>query len=178
MLRHNFFALLLACGGLGAAGCGDPVVDTLVASLGPEADEVPAGPNHRPGQPCVACHRKEGAAQTVFALAGTIYREKGGAVPLAEVDVELTDARGRRVTARSNCAGNFFVYRANFVPSFPVWVTLRKGTHAIDMESPIYREGSCASCHTEPASPTSAGAVFLTDEPAKAQLFPATPPCP
>jgi hypothetical protein len=31
----------------------------------------------------------------------------------------------------------------------------------LDMESPIYRDGSCAACHTDPLGPASAGHIFL-----------------
>ena len=179
MLRSKILARVAAtlvggAGLLGATNC-DPVQDSLVASLGPEAPGVPVGPNHRPGQPCLACHREGGEAKSVFSIAGTIYREKGAALALGEVEVELTDMTGHKVVARSNCAGNFYLSPAAFIPTYPVWVVLRSGSHSIEMESPIYREGSCATCHVEPPGPMSAGAVFLTDEPAKAALFPPTP---
>jgi hypothetical protein len=151
------------------------VQDARVASLGPEAPGVPVGPNHRPGQPCLACHRDGGDAKPAFAMAGTIYREKGALLALGNVDVELTDAGGRKHVARSNCVGNFYIDPAAFTPTYPVWVTLRSGAHSIDMDSPIYREGSCATCHSDPAGPTSAGPVYLTDEPDKAQMFTPTP---
>jgi hypothetical protein len=58
--------------------------------------------------------------------------------------------------------------------TLPFWVTMRHGALTIDMESPVYREGSCATCHTEPAGPASAGAVYMTDEPDEAAMLPIT----
>ena len=175
MPRCKTAVLLVGCWGALAALACDPVQDSLVASLGPEASGVSRGPNHRPGQPCLACHHDGGQARPSFSIAGTIYREKTAIVALADVDIELTDNAGHKFVARSNCAGNFYVGPDMFSPTFPVWVGLRDGSHSITMESPIYREGSCATCHSEPASPMSAGHVYLTDEPEKAALFPATP---
>jgi hypothetical protein len=158
-----------------ALACGDPVQDAAVAALGGESAGVPVGPNHRPGQPCNVCHTPGGVGKPAFTVAGTIYREKGRPAVLGNVDVLLTDATGRSKTLRSNCAGNFYVEAEQFTPQSPFWVSLAYAGQRIDMESPIFREGSCAGCHSEPASPRSAGAVFMTDEPEKAALFPSSP---
>jgi hypothetical protein len=172
----SVWALLLASGTAAFAGC-DPELASQVAALGPETAGIAPGPNHRPGQPCLVCHRDGGAAQPTFAMAGTIYRQKGVAQTIGNVDVELTDPTGRTITARSNCAGNFYIAPADFPLAYPVWVALRSGAHSIEMESPIYREGSCATCHGNQVGPTSAGPAYLTDEPDKVQMFPLTP-CP
>jgi hypothetical protein len=178
MSHHKFALLLLACGGAAGVSLGcDPAQDAIVQSLGPEAPGVPPGPTHRPGQPCLACHRDGGAGKPVFSIAGTIYREKAAPAAQGDVEVQLVDTAGTKLSARSNCAGNFYVTPAAFTPTFPVWVALRRGDNSIQMESPIPREGSCATCHRDPAGPDSAGPVYLTDEPDKAHLIAATP-CP
>jgi mono/diheme cytochrome c family protein len=159
---------------LGVIACGDPIEDAAVSALGPEPAGQSPGPFHRPGQPCVTCHGPSGAAKSAFAFAGTVYREKGKTQPLGDVDIVVTDATGRTVTTRSNCAGNFFVGPDQATLTPPWWVTMRHGTLTIDMESPVYREGSCATCHRDPAGPASAGAVYMTDEPEKAQQLPTT----
>jgi hypothetical protein len=147
-----------------AAGCGDPVRDMLADSLGPEAAELRPGPEHRPGQPCLACHTDGGRAKPSFAIAGTTYREKGSTQVLGHVDVTLIDADGKTRRVRSNCAGNFYVMAGEIALREPFWVKLDFLGRTIDMESPVYREGSCAACHSEPAGPASAGAVFMTDD--------------
>jgi hypothetical protein len=89
--------------------------------------------------------------------------------PLSDALVLLIDARKRTYKSATNCAGNFFVMKPDFDPQFPVWVSIQFGTgggmplppHA--MTSPIYRDGSCAGCHVDPAGVDSAGHVFLAD---------------
>jgi hypothetical protein len=155
-------------------GCGDPVADAAVSALGPEAPGVPPGPNHRPGQPCLVCHGPSGAATSAFSLAGTLYREKGKPEVLGHADVTVTDALGRKFVARSNCGGNFYVGAAAFTPQAPFWISVAYLAETIEMESPVYREGSCATCHREPVGPLSAGAVFLA-EADRATLIPQLP---
>ena len=58
--------------------CGDPVHDARVAALGDERPGVPAGPNHRPGQPCLACHGGDGPSDVELAVAA--YNAGPGAV--------------------------------------------------------------------------------------------------
>jgi hypothetical protein len=143
--------------------CSDPVREQAIADLGGEARGVPEGPLHRPGQPCLACH--DGGEASRFSIAGTVYAREGSKVPLNEVTVRLVDAQGRRSSSVTNCAGNFFVRPAEFAFQYPLWVTLAVGDHTIDMESPTFREGSCAACHGDPKGPASAGRVyFLLDE--------------
>jgi hypothetical protein len=154
--------------------CSDPTEQAAIAALGPEPAGARPGPLHRPGQPCVTCHGASGAAEPAFALAGTIYREKGKLQPLADVDVLVVDGAGRTLSARSNCAGNFWMDARQLPLVPPLWVTLRHGQMTIDMESPFFREGSCAACHSEPLGPTSAGAIYMTDDPEKALLLPET----
>ena len=174
--RGIVFAGLVAwfAGLVAWVGCGDPVADAAVSALGPEAADVPPGPKHRPGQPCVVCHGPSGDAKPAFSLAGTLYREKGNPVVLGHADVTVTDAGGRKFVARSNCAGNFYVASDQFAPVAPFWVSVSYLAETIDMESPVYREGSCAACHREPAGSLSAGAVFLTESD-RAKLIPVVP---
>ncbi len=149
---------------LAAAGCPDPAVDAQIAALGPEAAGVAVGPLHRPNQPCVVCHQEAGNA-AAFVFGGTVYFDATGSKAVGGVEVALLDAAGRVHRTVTNCAGNFFVRPGEWQPTFPVWATLVAGEHSIDMESPIYREGSCSNCHQTPAGPRSAGQVFLSDDP-------------
>jgi hypothetical protein len=161
------------------AGCSstlpDPVHDQGIAALGPEDPAVPVGELHRPGQPCLACHRSGGNA-VAYSFAGTIYRRNDATDPFDKAEVVLTDSAGQTFRARTNCAGNFFVTPYEFSPVFPVWTTVRSGLAGTDMESVIHRDGSCATCHADPAGPQSAGRVFVTDDP-DVTLAP-TAPCP
>jgi hypothetical protein len=150
---------------LAAVACHDPVKEQGIAALGPEEPGVPPGPLHRPNQPCLLCHGPGGESPTML-FAGTVYLDQTGRTPVASADVLIVDAMGREQRVRSNCAGNFYLpARDDGWPEFPVWTSVQVGAHRIDMESPIYREGSCAACHTDPASPRSAGHMFLSDDP-------------
>jgi hypothetical protein len=120
---------------------------------------VPIGPLHRPGQPCLVCH--DSGEASAFTVAGTVYAREGSETPLNGVTVRLIDAEDRRFEAVTNCAGNFFVRPSQFVPRYPLWITLAVGAQTIDMESPAFREGSCAACHAEPKGPASAGQVYF-----------------
>jgi len=163
---------VLACLAL-IAGCSDPVNDDARSALGGEKPGVPKGPLHRPGQPCLACHGEAGDAP-LFSLAGTVYQTEGGSTPLADALVKMIDSKGRVYKAATNCAGNFFVMRNDYDPAFPVWVKVAFGQFGgspfeHEMGTPIYREGSCAKCHSHPPGPTSAGRVFLAPAPEPGQ---------
>lgn len=171
MLRLSTIIVALL---VGAAGCEDPVRQSAIAALGPEDPRVRPGPLHRPGQPCLLCHDHENTNGALFSVAGTVYVDPRAQVPAADVDVVLVDSDGHAFTAKTNCAGNFFVTERELLVHYPLWVSLSAGPDSPQMESPIYREGSCAACHTSPAGPTSAGPVYLWFEPQKA----APPRCP
>jgi hypothetical protein len=149
----------------------DPEREARVAALGPEDPRVPEGPLHRPGQPCALCHdgRDEAAA---FTVAGTVYRDIASSVPLVDGDVALVDSAGNRFTSRTNCVGNFYTSKYQFNPVLPFWVTVRLGANESPMESPIHREASCATCHFDPAAPTTAGHVYLTADDLVAPTIP------
>jgi hypothetical protein len=158
------------------AGCADPALQADIAALGAEAPDVPIGPLHRPGQPCVLCHQ-EGGNASPFLVGGTVYYGEDDAQPVGNVEVVLVDLAGATRRTTTNCAGNFFVRTSEWKPTPPIWASLVAGDHEIHMESPIYREGSCATCHYRPAGPQSAGHVFLTDDPLEPITLPPSP-CP
>jgi hypothetical protein len=144
--------------------CADPVHDDQVSKLGGEAPGVPEGPRHRPGQPCLVCHSGEGPGESEFAFAGTIYQADDSKVPLENAIVRLIDSKGTKHEVATNCVGNFFVMKTDFAPAFPVWVKIiygHIGPTPVErpMGSPIYRDGSCASCHQDPPGVQSVGHI-------------------
>ena len=177
MPRHFLVvaALLVA-----PAGCSsDPGHAHLVDSLGGEAPGVPKGPLHRPGQPCGVCHGTLGPANSEFVFAGTIYQDPMSGKPLPDARIQLVDSKGTSFDAGANCAGNFFVRNTDYRPAFPVWVNVFYGLaggmpYPATMTSGIYREASCASCHTDNAGTESAGPVFLASSPIP---IPPSPSC-
>lgn len=155
-MKRVFLTLILAaCGG-------DPVRDRAEEALGPEAPGESTGPKHRAGQPCTTCHRDDGPARA-FAIGGTIFvapTDKRGAEGIVVV---LADRNGSKRQATTNDVGNFFIASEDWSPAFPIGVTLYEGGVALAMKSGIAREGSCAKCHSDPASPTSAGALYASE---------------
>jgi hypothetical protein len=146
-----------------AGGCQDPVRDSAVETLGPEAAGVPRGPLHRPGQPCLLCHDEKGGAAPLLSVAGTVYADPDSRKALNKVKVVLQGEGGRMATALTNCAGNFYLRPAEFAlpRGARSWVYLSGASETIEMESPFYVEGSCATCHLDPLAPGSAGHIYL-----------------
>ncbi len=86
-------------------------------------------------------------------------------LPAADVLLELVDSKNRVHKVATNCAGNFYVQEQDFQPVWPMKVTLAYGNlHSYTHQTWIYREGSCAGCHTDPATATSPGHVYVTND--------------
>ncbi len=166
-MKHSAFVRWLAFG-LGAAAvgatslaCVDETHDAQVAALGGEAPGVSPGPDHRPGQPCVLCHGEAGPASTVFSVAGTVYAVQGQKAPAVGANVNIEDIDGHTATFTTNAAGNFYVTQSEWSPTYPTTVNVVQGQDIPQMMiSHVGRNGSCASCHTDPPSVTSPGAVY------------------
>jgi hypothetical protein len=157
---QNFGAAALV---LAVTACADPVYDAAVAALGPEDPNVPVGPLHRPGQPCLLCH-KQGGGAVAFGFGGTVYLTIDAEQPVANVTVWVLDANDGEFKTTTNCAGNFFALATQYTPAYPYWASLRGGRIQRDMDSPSNREGSCAACHTATVGPASPGPVYLIDD--------------
>ena len=177
-------AMLLLGVLLAAAGCNDPVHDDAVASLGPEDPNVPPGPLHRPGQPCMVCHDGTGPAALAFATAGTIFQDGTNPTPLVSATVQITDINDKTMSPETNCAGNFFVEAVDFDLVYPLHAQVFYGSQNVQMLSHIAKTGGCADCHL---SPTVATKLGLTVDPqaSTGQIYmnfatpcSATAPCP
>lgn len=171
----------LAAAALGAlvAGCGNPAVDARLTALGEEKPGVEPSEFHRPGQPCVLCHSKYEGAHPEISVGGTIFGSPAkvkGELPVAVENavVTLTDAEGVVRTATTNCAGNFFLTKEMWNPSFPLRVEVAYQAPGGDvgemrpappMSSRINRDGSCGSCHNGLTSQGSPGFVFCEEAP-------------
>ena len=171
-LRLDKRGLLMALSSgifLSLAGCGNPSIDVIVKDLGEEDPNVPPGPLHRPGQPCVACHGPYYGASPRFSIAGTIFASETKKpnettpVPVEGAVVYLIDTRGSTQTPTTNCAGNFWV-NAEYAPQFPVAVqvqcpdpTTKAPVTTNTMQGRISREGSCNACHRGARNQSSPG---------------------
>lgn len=146
-----------------AGGCDDPVQQERIAALGLEAADVPPGPLHRPGQPCLVCHEALGPAPR-FTVAGTVYQAPSEQQPVGGIQVRLIDSARRSFVAYTNCVGSFFVTPAEYEPVLPLWVSLSGLGLQIAMESPMHKDGDCGTCHQSQKNQTSAGHVFLSED--------------
>ena len=147
--------------GIAVTGCGDPVHDDLISSLGPEDPKVPQGPLHRPGQPCLACHGGRGPAQAQFSMAGTVFNDPVKTTGQSGVTVTLTDSDMKVFAPVTNAAGNFLVHADEYTPHYPVHVSLSINQTTQAMTSHVGRDGSCASCHHDPVGTESPGHVYI-----------------
>jgi hypothetical protein len=161
-MRGSRLAIVLV---FGASGCIDPVHDERVASLGPEAPGVEEGEFHRPGQPCTVCHGDKGPGSPSFGVGGTVFEASSGRTPLVGAAVRMIDERLRTLVLTTNEAGNFYAESDDFSLSFPLWVSVDWGGRSVDMLTPVFRAGSCAECHADPAGPASVGHVYFQDRP-------------
>lgn len=161
MKPHAAFLLL---GLLALAGCYDPVHLDAVAVLGPEAEGVPRGPEHRAGQPCTTCHGGDGPGSPEFAVAGTVFDVRGTSAALPGATVTITDAHGDVRALATNRVGNFYITKDQWSPAFPLRVAIDdgKGAHK-EMLTTIGRSGSCATCHVGNGDAQAMPAVFVRD---------------
>jgi hypothetical protein len=152
--------------------CADPVLSDAVDAQGNETSGIDKGEFHRAGQPCVTCHQEGGPASDFpFTVAGTVFAQPLRQVGVESAEIRMTDADGTKHMAKTNCVGNFFVTAKDWQPKFPILVEIAKNNVRRSMRSPIGRDASCGSCHTqelEPSDPLSqVGHIYLfaTDEP-------------
>jgi hypothetical protein len=159
----------LALLGLLLAAC-DPVHDDAVSALGGEAPGVRRGPLHRPGQPCILCHDGALGDPQRFIIAGTVFQTSGANVAAVGATVKLTDANGTSIQVATNAAGNFYLTPSQFDPVVPIQVVVTDANgNSATMQTLIAgnlaeepNNGSCASCHFDPAGPSSPGHVCMT----------------
>jgi hypothetical protein len=107
-------------------------------------------------------------------LAGTVYRTSADRDGIDNAQVVIKDAAGHVLNARTNRAGNFFFVRAGSTPtqfgngrfeipfalSYPIRVGVVAGGLLQNMRSPIWREQSCATCHSGEPDENSNGHIF------------------
>jgi hypothetical protein len=162
-LRPSAFRLGLGLASASAAvttSCSDPVRDGAIEELGPESPNVPQGPDHRAGQPCLVCHSATGpASSSPFAVAGTVYttsegKTGAGGVEVRFIDTNKSSPKDKVVTSAS---GNFFVPVDRWSVTFPFRVALfdERGSAIGVMTTTVNREGSCNYCHRPPSAPSS-----------------------
>lgn len=160
-----------------ASGCANPIQDARIEQLGPEDPGVPPSDIHRPGQPCLLCHGPYKGAEPEMTVAGTIYgyswdaaHAKDDPIPVEGVTIEISDTFGTSppVAPKTNCAGNFYLTKDDWNPSFPLRVAIRypvpgeENGERVSMGTRISRDGSCNGCHVGKPNQGSPGWVYCT----------------
>ena len=165
-------SFLAFCAVVALAAC-DPVHSDEVSALGGEAEGVPRGPLHRPGQPCTVCHDGALGDPPGFTIAGTVYQRPSDTTGLVNVTVNMLDKAGSCFSTTTNAAGNFYVTSRQWTPTYPIVRTTAGGSgtcapcaagaggRCVQMFSEIGWSGSCSSCHTQTSGPSSPGRVTL-----------------
>ncbi|HVH46446.1 MAG TPA: carboxypeptidase-like regulatory domain-containing protein [Labilithrix sp.] len=160
--------LLVAGGAIALAGlsCVDPTHASGVDELGPETPGIPPGPLHRPGQPCLACHDGRGPGEPELSVAGTIYAARTESAPLVGARVTIQDATGTSHVLITNEAGNFYIEKSSWAPTYPLFVRLDFDGKKKLMQTRIGQNGGCGFCHSGPrpkGDPVHMPPVFLED---------------
>lgn len=142
-------------------GCGDPVHEDAVSSLGPEVNGVGPGPMHRPGQPCLTCHGGKGPGEPEFALGGTVFDGVDSNRPVPNALVRVLGADSRVLELRTNCAGNFWIDSSGFSLAFPAGAAVTTDRSERVMLTAMHRSGACADCHKAEPSSVSPGRLWI-----------------
>lgn len=161
-------------------GCIGTTADEAEAdALGPDTSGYEPGPLHRAGFPCTRCHGEQWWQESpTFELAGTIYRRSGDSRGVEGAVVTVQDAAGHELRARTNRSGNFFLERGGsqvvqegdgrlqipFALAYPLRVRVELDGQEQTMRGAIWREQSCAECHSGAPGAQSNGPVFVVEE--------------
>jgi hypothetical protein len=97
-------------------------------------------PGHGAGTTCISCHSMYFPPMTV---AGTLYADVAGAMPVVGATILVTDSTGATVEMISTLNGNFYTDRA-VTP--PLAVAASRCPHHLVMPSGA-TTGECNSCH-------------------------------
>lgn len=149
-VRRAIFVALAAIGCGGALdedeGGANPLIDDLTPPVC--AEPVAGGDgHHRPGEDCLACHRQGGDGPP-FAIAGTLYTDRGGTAPAVGVTLHVLDGAGADVAMVSATNGNFWSVDGVIAPA--VAFTARC-PDVVAMRAPLAAaDASCnrSGCHT------------------------------
>jgi hypothetical protein len=166
-MRAPLLLLAVLAMAAGAVACADATHDQQVQALGGEAPGVAAGPEHRPGQPCLVCHGGEGPASSSFSVAGTVYAVFKETAPAVGAKVQIEDVTGAVFDSPTNAAGNFYVSTSQWQPTYPLQMQVSLMAASNQMLTHVGREGSCAACHLGTPGPASPGPVYVATDPAE-----------
>jgi hypothetical protein len=104
-------------------------------------------------------------------VAGTVFAIQAEPQPMPSATVLLTDSHDAGIAVETNAAGNFYMTPTVYDPYWPLHAQIsytppKAATPSLaTMISHIGRNGSCAGCHTVPATNNSPGSVYMYFDP-------------
>jgi hypothetical protein len=156
MSRRLLFAVLPVAFLFPLAGCSESVTDD------PNGYGFETGPNMQPGDNCRACHGAPSSRYPeapAWSVAGTVYEGPDSDVGASGIEVEITDAAGKRVTLTTNSVGNFYTGESF---TNPLLVALVKGGVRVEMPAPP-PSGGCNGCHDAPPTGDAPGRLYFPE---------------
>lgn len=96
------------------------------------------------GVDCLSCH-KNGGSGTQFMFGGTVFQDKAGTMPAADVEVRLLDNNNVGYSAHSDDDGNFW-FKSTTTPAYPATTGARTSTQTALMNGNI-TVSNCNGCH-------------------------------
>ncbi len=118
-------------------------------------------PQMNPGEPCVNCHGA--SSRPTFTVAGTVYESLDAADDCygsRGVTVEIQDADGRTVSAKTNNAGNFYLQDEMLTLPLSASISRDGEVRAMLGEVPT---GECNGCHTASGANGAAGRIIIAN---------------
>ena len=98
-------------------------------------------------------------------MGGTVYLNQGEDTAAQGAIVHVTSSNGETHDLVSNSVGNFYMSSQEFIPTYPLVITVEGDGVTQKMSTHVGRDGSCAGCHVDPQGPTSPGRVYLHEAP-------------
>ena len=81
-----------------------------------------------------------------FLFGGTVFQDKAGTMPAADVQVGVYDSANNSFVANSDTDGNFWFKKAATAIAFPALSGVRNSTTETDMSGNI-TASNCNGCH-------------------------------
>jgi hypothetical protein len=97
------------------------------------------------GVDCLSCH-KNGGAGVEFLFGGTVFQDKAGTMPLADVEVRVLGSDNNGYTAHSDNDGNYWFKKGATGIAFPAMSGARTSAQTVLMSGNI-TVSNCNGCH-------------------------------
>ena len=97
------------------------------------------------GVDCLSCH-KNGGPGVEFLFGGTVFQDKAGTMPLADVEVRVLGSDNLGYTAHSDNDGNYWFKKGATGIAFPAMCGARTSTQTVLMSGNI-TVSNCNGCH-------------------------------